>query len=152
MIKNTLIRTPTGSKAISDIKAGDFVCNEFGKPVRVRQVTCNGPTTVVDLLVFGKPWATCAKEHRWLVKEGCNPKDAEVKSVSDFNSATKIITRVEGQPFGFGMHVTVGMERTEDTFALDVDADTSFCLLSNGLVTHTKCSTRRNTLNGAVHR
>jgi hypothetical protein len=39
MIKDTLVKTPTGAKAIAELKRDDLVYNEFGKPVKVRQVT-----------------------------------------------------------------------------------------------------------------
>lgn len=140
MIRNTLVRTPSGARAITELKSGDLVCNEFGKPVKVKQVISRGKESVVDILVSGQPWATCSKEHQWLVKECCGPKQAivELRRVSDFTSGNRVLLVVDGRPFGFGLSVAISRdEREEETFDLDIDSATSLYLLDNGLVSHT---------------
>jgi len=139
MIRSTLIKTPTGAKPITDLKEGDLVCNEFGKPVAVRQVVARGKKPVVDILVSGQTWATCSKDHRWMVKESCGPKQAivEIKKVSEFTPSNRVLAVMDGRPFGFGLSVAVGTEiREEETFEIDVESDTNLYLLANGLVAH----------------
>ena len=140
MIKTTLVKTPTGAKPITELHEGDLVCNEFGKPVAVRQVVARGKEPVVDILVSGQTWVTCAKESRWLVKEPCGPRQAimEIKKVSDFTPSNRVLTVMEGRPFGFGFSVAIGADdgREEDTFGIDVDSETHLYQLDNGLVAH----------------
>ena len=140
MIKTTLVKTPTGAKSITELKAGDLVCNEFGKPVAIKQVVARGKEPVVDILVSGRTWATCSKEHRWLVKEPCGPKQAimEIKKVSEFTPSNRMLAVMEGRPFGFGFSVAIGADegREEETFGIDVDSETNLYQLDNGLVAH----------------
>ena len=140
MIKTTLVKTPTGAKSITELKAGDLVCNEFGKPVAVRQVVAKGREPVVDILVSGRTWVTCTKESRWLVKEPCGPKQAimEIKKVSEFTPSNRVLAVMEGRPFGFGFSVAIGADegREEETFGIDVDSETNLYQLDNGLVAH----------------
>ena len=139
MIKDTLVKTPTGAKAISDLKRGDLVYNEFGKPVEVKQVIPKGRNPVVDITMSGQTWATCALNDRWLVKECCGHKQfiAEVKCVSDFQPYNRLLIRLDGYPFGTGFSVQIGKEeREEETYDLDVDSETSLYLLDNGLIAH----------------
>ena len=139
MIKDTLVKTPNGATPIAELKRGDLVFNEFGKPVKVKNIVSNGLKPVVDLLMSGKAWATCSPEHRWLVKECCGQKQfiAEVKAVSDFKSYNRVLIRLEGHPFGTGFSVQIGQEtREEETYDLDIESDTSLYLLDNGLIAH----------------
>jgi hypothetical protein len=137
MIRDTLVRTPSGAKSIVELGVGDLVCNEFGNPVRVKRVISRGREPVVDLLVNGKLWASCSREHRWLVKECCGPKQAiyELKKVSDFISSDRLV--LEGHPFGIGVSVAISSDYREDEiFDFDVESGTSLYLLENGLVAH----------------
>ena len=139
MIKDTLVKTPTGARAIADLKRGDLVYDEFGKPVKVRQVTPKGRKPVVDLVMSGKAWVTCSPEDKWLVKECCGPRQfiAEIRSVSNFKPENRLFINLEGCPFGTGFTVQVGRDtREEDTYDLDVDSETQLYLLDNGLIAH----------------
>ena len=139
MIKNTLVKTPNGAMPIAELKRGDLVYNEFGKPVKVKNIASNGLNPVVDLVMSGQTWATCSPEHRWLVKECCGHKQfiAEVKAVSEFKSYNRVLIRLDGYPFGTGFAVQVGKEmRDEETYDLDIESETSLYLLDNGLIAH----------------
>lgn len=139
MIKSTLVKTPTGAKQIVELKEGDLVCNEFGKPVTVTQVVAKGRRPIVNLVIGGQPFATCSREHRWLVKECCGPKQfyMELRSVSDFSTSNRLVTILEGKPFGCGLSVTIDDQHIEDeTFDIDVDSETHLYLLDSGLIAH----------------
>jgi hypothetical protein len=140
MIKNTLVRTPSGAKPINELRAGDVVCNEFGKPVQVKQVILKGRHPIVDLFVSGnEPWVTCDREQKLLIKECCGPKQfiMEIRSVSNFSKSNRIVTVIEGQPFGCGLTVTINDAQMEDeTFDLDVESNTNLYLLESGLIAH----------------
>lgn len=138
MIKTTLVKTPTGCTPITDLHEGDLVCNEFSKPVKVKQVISNGKSPVVHILVGGQPWVTCSKEQRWLVKDSCGPKQSiiEVKKVSELNSHNRLLTVLDGRPFGYGLSVVINEDGEEETFDIDVESETNLYLLANGLVAH----------------
>lgn len=87
LAEGTLVATPKGPVKIEDIKIGDLVYDEYGKPVEVLGVWDQGEQEVVNLVNNRKVWATCTPKHIWSVAKGAGFIDRQVK---DFNRNTKI--------------------------------------------------------------
>jgi hypothetical protein len=91
--ENTLVKTPTGSVKIQDLKPGDDVYgyDNDGK-VRICKVTQlhdQGIKEVVDLIWNNQIMATSTLDHRWLAHNTYQEK-REVKRLKDFNSRDRI--------------------------------------------------------------
>jgi len=69
LAENTLIMTPTGPCPIQELKPGDFVYSEEGKPIEILSVFDNGIKEVADITVRGVSLVSCTAEHRWAVKQ-----------------------------------------------------------------------------------
>lgn len=133
MLTDALVKTPIGTKYLSTLKAGDFLCNELGNPVQIKQISTQ-KAPVVDLLIFGHCWVTCSQDHPWLVKE--TGGFVEVRQTSEFKSCNRILTKFEDLPFK-SISVQVGMQiRVEDTFQVELLSNKPFYLLNNGLIAH----------------
>lgn len=90
---NTLVKTPTGSRKIQDLKPGDKVYGyDNDGQVRICSVTHlhdQGIKEVVDLIWNRQVVATSTLDHRWLAHNTYKGK-REVKRLKDFNSRDKI--------------------------------------------------------------
>ena len=90
---NTLVKTPTGSKKIQDLKPGDEVYGYDNDGVvrvcKVTQLHDQGIKEVVDLIWNRQVIATSTLDHRWLAHNTYKDK-REVKRLKDFNTRDKI--------------------------------------------------------------
>lgn len=67
--RGTLIATPRGPRAIEEIKPGDEVYDEHGKPISVLQTFQNGAKQVADLTLRGMKWGACTSRHVFQVTD-----------------------------------------------------------------------------------
>lgn len=65
---NTKIPTPTGKMRIGDLKVGDFVFNEHGKPVKVVGVFPQGQKEIYEVKFRDGRKTECCSEHLWTVR------------------------------------------------------------------------------------
>jgi DNA-binding transcriptional regulator WhiA len=90
---NTLVKTPTGSVKIQDLKPGDKVYGyDNDGQVRICEVTQlhdQGIKEVVDLIWNKQVIATSTTDHKWLAHNTHKDK-REVKRLKDFNSRDRI--------------------------------------------------------------
>jgi hypothetical protein len=137
-LADTPVRCIDGISMLKDLQVGNTVYDEFGKPIKVKQVFYNGKKPVVDLMSNGKIMASCTLEHRWLVKsvDGITI----VKRVSDFSLGDKIVV-ISEQGEQAELPISVGVTiREEDTFDIHVDSNTNLYMLANGMITHNTSS------------
>lgn len=64
----TKIPTPTGEKKMGDLKVGDFVFNEHGKPVKVIGVFPQGQKEIYEVQFRDGRKTECCSEHLWTVR------------------------------------------------------------------------------------
>lgn len=123
LAKGTLVATPTGPVAIEDIKVGDTVYSEHGKPITVLKTFDNGKKKVYQIWNKDTLIAEATQDHIWLTTIG-QFKTSELAGkqlvVYDKQSVTPEISG----------------ERFEHTYDIHVDSSTNLYLLANGLVTH----------------
>lgn len=123
LAKGTLVATPTGPVAIEDIKIGDTVYSEHGKPIKVLKTFDNGKKKVYQIWNKDTLIAEATQDHIWLTTIG-QFKTSELAGkqlvVYDKQSVTPEISG----------------ERFEHTYDIHVDSSTNLYLLANGLVTH----------------
>lgn len=93
LIEDTLVKTPTGSKKIQNLKPGDEVYgyNNDGSVTicQISEFHDQGIQDVVDLVWNRQVIASCTKNHRWLAHS--NYKDRrKVKTVDQFSTRDRI--------------------------------------------------------------
>jgi hypothetical protein len=92
-VKGTLVKTPTGSVKIEDLKPGDQVYgyNKDGTVsiCKVKHLWDQGLQEVVDLIWNKQVLATSTLNHKWLA-HNTYKNEREVKQLQDFNSRDKI--------------------------------------------------------------
>lgn len=90
---NTLVKTPTGSVKIQNLKRGDIVYGYDSDGVvrecKVTQLHDQGIKEVVDLIHSRKIVATSTVDHKWLA-HNTHKNERKVKRLKDFNSRDKI--------------------------------------------------------------
>lgn len=101
--KGSLIKTPTGSVAIEELKVGDLVYgyNQDGS-VSLTTVTAlwnQGIKDVVDLQYGGVTYASSTLDHKWLAHNSYKNK-RQVKALKDFNCRDRIATEYVAIPGG----------------------------------------------------
>jgi hypothetical protein len=69
---DSLVITPNGSKRIGDIKPGDFVISEEGKPVKVLNIYPQGTKDIYKITFSDGSTANCCEEHLWNVIKRSN--------------------------------------------------------------------------------
>lgn len=105
LAEGTLIKTPTGLKAIEDFKPGDQVygVNPDGTvtPTTVKEVFNNGIKEVVDLVNHNRVLETCTLDHVWL-SEYENPDYRKLKErkTSELTRRHRIIRKWVDVPGG----------------------------------------------------
>ena len=92
--EGTLVATPTGPVEIQNLKFGDKVYDEYGKPVNVTEVHNQGVQECVDLVFGGTVMATCTPNHKWSTYEIRTPEVFRDRMVSEFYNGVKV-KRVE---------------------------------------------------------
>lgn len=85
LAEGTLIRTTTGVKRIEEIVPGDFVYDEHGQPIRVKETFYNGIKEVHQLSRYKKTFIEATKDHVFLTSH----REKE-RAVEKFNSRTKV--------------------------------------------------------------
>ena len=128
LAKGTLVATPKGPVCIEDLKVGDEVFDEYGKPIKVLQTFYNGKKKVYSLINRNREWVRCTENHVFLTNQG-------QKAVKDFNKYTQI-KRVQNDLSQSSIGVKLQEVGEEDTYDIHVDSPTNLYLLANGLVTH----------------
>lgn len=81
---NTLIMTPGGPKAIQDLRVGDLVYSEDGKPIKILEIHNQGIKKVVDLTSGKRVLETCTLDHRWLAMEDRDRRE-ELRKTDDLS-------------------------------------------------------------------
>lgn len=64
---DSIVITPTGFKRIGDIKPGDFVISEEGKPIKVLEIFPQGKKDIYKITFSDGSSTNCCKEHLWNV-------------------------------------------------------------------------------------
>lgn len=92
--EGTLVATPTGPVEIQNLKPGDEVFDEHGKPVKVLALHDQGEQDCVNLVHSGAVVATCTPNHIWSTCHIRTPGVWKDRRVEDFYTGIKI-KRVE---------------------------------------------------------
>lgn len=90
LAKDTLVQTTLGPKKIQDIVPGDFVYNEFGLPVKVKDTFSNGSREVVEVLQNNKILVEATLDHNFLTHHSRINKD-RCRPLSKFYEGVKIV-------------------------------------------------------------
>jgi len=93
LAKGTLVYTTKGPKKIEEIRAGEYVYDENGKPVEVIATYDNGIREARTLIHNKREYITATEDHVFLVENSYKNKK-EQKAIKDFNSRDKLV-RVE---------------------------------------------------------
>ena len=89
LAEGTLVKTINGPIPIEKLQIGDWVFNEFGKPIRVNNVFYNGEKEVVALNNNGSTLVECTDEHEFLTVHN-RINGESVKKVASFYKGIKI--------------------------------------------------------------
>lgn len=81
LAEGTLVATPTGPVEIQNIKPGDYVLDEFGKPIKVVAVFDQGEQDCVGLWQGRSKLAVCTLNHIWLMSEARHPDKWEPRNL-----------------------------------------------------------------------
>lgn len=65
---DTEIPTPTGKKRMGDLKVGDFVFNEHGKPIKVIGIFPQGQKEIYEVRFRDGRKTECCSEHLWTIR------------------------------------------------------------------------------------
>lgn len=65
---STMLETPNGRKRFGDLKVGDFVFSEYGKPTRVTAIHHQGVKDVYKVTFDDKTSTECGLDHLWKVR------------------------------------------------------------------------------------
>lgn len=65
LTNDTILPTPTGPRAVKDIKVGDFLFDRIGKPTRVLGVFPQGEQEVYEVSFKDGRKVKCSKDHLW---------------------------------------------------------------------------------------
>ena len=90
LAKGTLIQTIGGPKPIEDIKIGDFVFDEFGKPIKVKAVYNNGENEVIEVLHNRRIMFEATENHVMLTYHS-RAGGIKERSLSEFYHGVKIV-------------------------------------------------------------
>ena len=91
LAEGTLVSTPKGPTPIEELKVGDTVYSETGKPIKILKTFNTGRKEVVEITNRGQVWAESTFDHVWLMNKKGKLKES---SVSDF-SRDDLIVRQE---------------------------------------------------------
>lgn len=126
----TMVATPTGPVPIEELKPGDTVYDETGKPIRVINTFDQGEQDVVDLVMpNGGILATSTLDHRWLSLTGLLKTSeliGELVKIVPYRETGVICAQIE----------KLTNQRSAHCFDIEVDSPTNLYLLANGVVTH----------------
>ena len=130
LAEGTLVKTPTGSKKIEDIKVGDLVYgyNADGTVSLTEVIGTHdqGIKDVVDLVRNREVMATCTKEHRWLAHDWRSGK-RRVKEIKKFTNKLDGIAREYTEISG-------GTKEITEAYALGALLGDGCCPLREGVV------------------
>ena len=62
---DTIIPTPDGKKLLGELKAGDYVYNRHGKPVKILSVHDQGKKRAYEVIFDDGRSTICSREHIW---------------------------------------------------------------------------------------
>lgn len=130
---DTLVKTPTGSVKIQDLKPGDEVYgyDNDGK-VRICKVTQlhdQGIKEVVDLIWNRQVIATSTTDHKWLAHNTYNDRRT-VKRLKDFNSRDKIAEEY--------VPIPGGTKRVKEAYAIGALLGDGCSISESGVVISSK--------------
>jgi hypothetical protein len=98
--EGTLVATPRGPVEIQELKTGDTVYDEYGKPVKVTAVHDQGIQDCVDLVHSRSVIATCTRNHKWSTFDVRRPESIVDKKVENFHASTRIKRNTLDLPLG----------------------------------------------------